>query len=69
MIQEADVKLTTYRLFWTNGSGRIASVPDTVDAYDDDEAVQEAEKVAQGRKVEIWERSRQVAALNGSERL
>lgn len=64
----AEAKLTTYRLFWTNKAGRIITVADTVDAHDDDEAVREAEKIAHGRSVEVWDRSRRVAMLNGCER-
>ncbi|MGI3898930.1 MAG: hypothetical protein ACRYGP_26555 [Janthinobacterium lividum] len=65
---EIDAKVITYRLFWTNQAGRIVTVPDMVDAQDDVEAVREAERLAKGRKVEVWELSRRVAMLNGSER-
>ena len=68
MNAEADNKLITYRLFWTNCAGRIVTVPDMVDAQDDFEAVREAERLAKGRKVEVWDLSRRVAMLNGSER-
>lgn len=68
VLTEAETKPTTYRLFWTNGAGRIASVADTVDAQDDAEAIREAERLARGRTVEVWDRSRKVAMLNGAER-
>ena len=68
VVATAGSKPTTYRLFWTNGAGRIVTVADTVDAQDDAEAVREAERMARGRAVEVWDRSRRVATLNGAER-
>lgn len=65
---EAENRLATYRLFWTNKAGRIATVPDVVEAQDDDEAIREAERMAGGRAVEVWESSRRVATLNGAVR-
>jgi hypothetical protein len=62
-------KPASYRLFWTNKAGRIATAPDVVEARDDAEAIREAERMAQGRAVEIWECSRRVAMLNGTGRL
>ncbi|MGI3901206.1 MAG: hypothetical protein ACRYGP_14020 [Janthinobacterium lividum] len=64
----AETKPATYRLFWTNKAGRIATVPDVVEARDDAEAILEAERMARGRAVEVWESSRRVATLNGAVR-
>ncbi len=66
---QVDIKPSSYRLFWTNKAGRIATVPDVVEAFDDAGAIQQAERVAKGRAVEIWDRGRRVATLNGSERV
>lgn len=68
MDAEVAIKSTTYRLFWTNGAGRIVSAPDMLEADDDAEAVREAERLAQGRTVEVWDMARRVAMLNGAER-
>ena len=68
MNAEVDAKVITYRLFWTNCASRIVTVPDMVDAQDDVEAVREAERLAKGRNVEVWNPSRRVAMLNGSQR-
>ncbi len=68
MFAEADTKLTTYRLFWINKAGRIFTTPETVEAHDDAEAVREAERMARGRMVEVWDMSRKVALLNGAGR-
>ncbi len=65
---DSDTKSITYRLFWTNGAGRITTVPAMLEAQSDAEAVKEAERMAQGRTVEVWDRSRKVAMLNGAER-
>lgn len=65
---QAKTKPATYRLFWTNKAGRIATVPDIVEAHDDAEAVREAERMAGGRAVEVWESSRRVATLNAAAR-
>lgn len=65
---QAETKPGTYRLFWTNKAGRIATVPDVVQAQDDAEAIREAERMARGRSVEVWESSRRVATLNGAVR-
>lgn len=68
MFADVEAKPTTYRLFWINKAGRIFTVPDTLEAQDDDEAVREAERVAGGRMVEVWDMSRRVAMLNGAGR-
>ena len=65
---QTETKPASYRLFWTNKAGRIATMPDIVEALDDAEAIQQAERVAAGRAVEIWDRCRRVATLNGRER-
>ncbi len=68
MVVQMETRPATYRLFWTDKAGRIATVPDVVEAQDDAEAVREAERLARGRAVEVWERSRCVATLNGAVR-
>lgn len=60
---------STYRLFWTNGAGRIDSVAQIVEASSDGEAVERAQALSGGRAVEVWHGARRVAMLNGAERL
>lgn len=66
MIAEAPIDLVTYRVFWTNKAGRIVGVAETIAARDDAAAVREAERIAGGRTVEVWDRARRVAMLNGA---
>ena len=61
MSDPIEATMTTYRLFWINDAGRIASSPEMVEAPDDHGALRQAEGRAKGRTFELWDRSRRIS--------
>lgn len=59
---------SSYRLFRTNGAGRIDSVAQAIEAENDAEAVRQAQARSEGRMAELWLGARRIAMLNGSVR-
>ena len=57
-----------YRVFPTDGRGRIVSAPHVLEAEDDDSAVKAAQELIGSRAAELWRGSQRIAVLNGSER-
>lgn len=55
---------SVYRLFWTDGRGRIAGAPATLQAPNDARALEIATELALGRPAELWLGARLVAELN-----
>ena len=68
MTDELSPLAATYRLFWTNGAGRIDSVAEMIQAESDEDAVRQAQALSESRAVEVWQGARRVAMLNGSHR-
>lgn len=63
MFALADQPLSTYRLFWISGAGRITAAADLIEAMSDEDAIRQARDLAKGRAAEIWCGSRRVATL------
>ena len=57
-----------YRVFPTNGRGRIVSSPEVIDAPDDNSAIRVAQELIGGRPAELWRGVQRIALLNGNER-
>ena len=68
MEQSETARTFGYRLFWTNGAGRIDSVADSIQAGSDEDAVRQAQALSNGRTVEVWRDARRIAMLNGAAR-
>lgn len=49
-----------YRLYFFDGSGRIASPPYEFEAPNDETAIRIAEAWREGRSIELWNRDRKV---------
>ena len=60
MVDPAAPAPRTYRLFRVNGAGRVVSVPDTIEAPGDAEAIERARAAANGQSIELWDGARLV---------
>ena len=57
-----------YRVFPTNGRGRIVAAPQVIEARDDDDAIRAAQELTGSTAAELWRGVQRIALLNGSER-
>ena len=60
--------LSPYRIFPTNGRGRISSTPQVIEAADDASAIRTAQELIGSDTAELWRGTQRIALLNGSER-
>ena len=58
--------MPTYRIFTAGRDGHLSGVPKTLECTDDQEAVENAMRLANGVGLEIWDRERMVALLPDS---
>jgi hypothetical protein len=58
--------MPTYRIFTVGRDGHLSGVPKTLECTDDQEAVENAMRLANGVGLEIWDRERMVALLPDS---
>ena len=58
---------TSYRAYLLDSAGRFADVV-PLECADDDEAMKQAQQLANGRDVELWQRTRKIAKFNGQSR-
>jgi hypothetical protein len=56
--------MPTYRFYSLKKDGHIAGTPSDFDCPDDNDAVKEAEKLLDGRDIEIWQGTRVVAYIS-----
>jgi hypothetical protein len=58
------VTVMKYRVYLVDAGGRIAHLPQTLDAADDDAAIQQTMQYIGECHVEIWDRDRLVARID-----
>jgi hypothetical protein len=63
---ERGATMPTYRIFTAGRDAHLSAVPKTLECTDDQEAVENAMRLANGVGLEIWDRERMVALLPGS---
>ena len=56
--------MPTYRFYSLKTDGHVAGPPLDFDCPDDNDAVKEAEKLVDGRDIEIWQGTRVVAYIS-----
>ena len=66
----SEPNLTVYRAFRLNTLGRVQDVPHLIEAFDDRDAIRQAELLEHRDGIELWESARLVARItNGQCRL
>jgi hypothetical protein len=53
-----------YRIYTLDAGGRITAPATVIECADDEQAIAEAKALSLGLRVEVWQGSRQVAALS-----
>jgi hypothetical protein len=61
--QKLSAERVTYRAFVVNARGRLSGVPEIITAYDDGDAVFQAEQLRCPQPLEVWEGARLVALV------
>lgn len=60
--------MALYRFYKLDKRGHVEGLPEAVECSDDTDAVEKAEKRANGRMIEIWDLSRRVAVIEAHEK-
>jgi hypothetical protein len=55
-----------YRVYSIEADGRIATLPRVMECADDEEAIQQAKRMKDGKVLEVWDGARQVAEIGAS---
>jgi hypothetical protein len=59
--------MTAYRVYFVDDTGHVAGPPKIVECADDNEALQKAKQLIDGKDLEVWEGPRLIARFPASE--